>query len=114
MKARYLVPVLGFVVLASGCNMNEIPLVGLDDNGNPTQVIIGKKDYSKNLGLAVNAVQDSAIPAVSRRSQSQPWLLRTIVLGLGVNTEIGIGAYKVGALPKFRVALSNSTDPTLP
>ena len=42
------------------------------------------------------------------------WMLRTAVIGLGVNTEVGIGPFKVAALPKFRVAFTNSTDPSLP
>ncbi|MBI3556952.1 MAG: hypothetical protein HY074_11870 [Deltaproteobacteria bacterium] len=114
MRARWLLILIGAAAPFAGCNSDGIPLIGLDDDKNPVEVLVSKADYAKRMGTAVTAVQDSALPALNRRALGGDWLLRTLVVGIGVNAEIGIGPYKASALPKFRVVFSNSTDPTLP
>lgn len=97
----------------SGCNQLEgIPVIGFDSNNNPAQVWVPEKEYSNRVSSAADSLQESALPVLAKRSADSPWGLRTVVVGLGVNTQIGIGPFQIGALPRFRVVFSNSTDPT--
>ncbi len=114
MKARWLLLILSCATPLAGCNNDDIPLLGLDDNKNPIEVLVSKPEYSRRIGLALTAAQDSAIPALNRRTFGGGWGLRTLVLGIGVSAEVGLGPFKVGAVPRFRVAFTNSTDPSLP
>lgn len=114
MKARWLLFILCCATAFAGCNTLDIPLIGLDENKNPIEVLVAKPEYAKRVGLALSAAQDSAMPALNRRVLFGNWGLRTVVIGLGVSGEIGLGPFKVGAIPRFRVAFTNSTDPSLP
>ena len=100
----------------TGCNYEgQIPVIGVDQNGNPTQVMVSEKDYTDRLTTLISSVQDSALPVLNRREVHKPWMLRTLVFGIGVNAEVGVGPLiKVGAYPRTRLVFSNSTDPTLP
>ena len=99
----------------TGCNPESgIPVIGMDKNGNPGQVWIGGEDYTSRLGAVLTSVNDSVLPVVNAQSASKSWMLRTVTVGVGVTTEVGIGPWKVGAVPRARLIFSNSSDPTLP
>jgi len=101
--------------------MDQIPVIGTDANGNPAQVEVPGPVYSSRLNTVLTSIQDSVIPvlnerdaAASERTTAQPWLLRTMAFGVGVNAEIGVGPITIGALPRTRLVFTNSTDPSLP
>ena len=97
----------------AGCNYYEqVPVIGVDEKGNPTQVFIPKKEYSKRVTLATSSIEESIIPVLMKRDSNPPLQLRTISMGVGVNTEIGIGPFRIGALPRFRLIFSNSSNLT--
>ena len=99
-----------------------IPVIGITSNGMASQVFVPKQDYSKRLLATVSSVQESALlsldyrnfPSTSPAPSNSSWSLRTLVLGIGVSSTIGIGPFSVGALPKFRIMFTNHSDPTLP
>ena len=91
-----------------------IPVIGTDEYGNPTSVPIDVSEYSDRLSKALIDVQDSVIPVLNKRESRSGWMLRTIVFGIGLTTEIGIGPFKVGALPRSRLVFSNNVDPQFP
>lgn len=101
-------------IAVTGCNGDDIPLVGLDKNSNPVETFLSKPEYTRRLNTAVTAVNRSALPALSHQTQSSGYALRTAVIGMSINAEIGIGPFKIGAVPRFRVAYTNSADPALP
>ncbi len=93
----------------------DILMVGLDKNGAPVDVLVPEAEYRENLRKALTDVQTSTIPVLQNKSEtSKGWLLRTAVVGIGVNMEIGIGEWKFGVLPRFRVGFSNAKDPAMP
>jgi hypothetical protein len=116
---------LGTIVSFSGCRggrgvENAIPVIGVDENGNPTEVMIGEADYSERLEQLMSSYIDSTLPVLNRSvaSPKEPspsdWMIRTVTLGVGINAEIGVGSAKVGAFPRFRLIFTNSKDPTVP
>ena len=40
--------------------------------------------------------------------------LCTLVIGIGASAEAGIGPFKLGVVPRFREAFTNSSEPALP
>jgi hypothetical protein len=93
----------------------EIPVVGMDDAGEVLEATVPVPKYVERLRGAVGSVRESTLPVLARHAGGPGWRLRTMVVGLGVNAEIGIGPIlKVGATPRFRLAFSNSTDPVMP
>ena len=115
----HLIFVLGLlswgVVHLTGCNFKDlIPVIGFDADGNPAQVQVPNKDYVDRLAELTTTVQDSAIPVLSSHEDSAGWQVRTLAFGIGVNAQVGIGPFKIGAYPRCRLILSNSTDPTMP
>ncbi|MEO5971555.1 MAG: hypothetical protein ABIQ95_16645 [Bdellovibrionia bacterium] len=97
----------------SGCKMvNGIPVIGSDENNNPVQLWIPEKDYVESVLAATTSIDDTTLPVLKKRETHSPWLLRTVVIGIGVTTQVGIGPFQIGALPRFRMIFTNSSDPT--
>lgn len=93
----------------------NILMVGVDDNGKSVEVEVPEEKYKENLKKAIVGVQMSALPTLQKKSEtSKGWMLRTAVLGIGVNLEVGLGELKFGILPRFRVGFSNAKDPSVP
>ena len=105
---------LGAAVAFSACNPDEIPLVGLDASGNSVELGVSKSKYTERMGTLISTVNESAIPALAHRPAAKALQLRTVVVGVGISTEIGLGPFKVGAVPRVRVAFTNSSDPVVP
>lgn len=97
----------------SGCKiLNGIPVIGSDENNNPVQLWVSEKDYVEGVLAATTAIDETTLPVLKKREADSPWLLRTVVIGIGVNTQVGIGPFQIGALPRFRMIFTNSSDPT--
>jgi hypothetical protein len=106
---------LGLVLISVGCNIKDhVPAIAFDADGNPTQVLVPHKEYSKRLMALTSTVQDTAIPVLTQHEGRARWGVRTLSFGIGVNAQIGVGPFSVGAYPRVRLIFSNSTDPTMP
>lgn len=93
----------------------SILMVGLDNKGEPVEVEVPEKKYQENLKKAIMGVELSALPTLQKKSESSKgWMLRSAVLGIGVNMEVGLGEAKFGILPRFRVGFSNAKEPSMP
>lgn len=97
-----------------GCRHVDVPLVGLDEQGNSVSISMPAEKYGKNLSTAIASVHESVIPALAGRSERGGLALRTVAVGAGVSAEVGIGPLKVGAFPRFRLMFTNSKDPATP
>lgn len=96
-------------------------MIGLDSQGQSVQLWVSEAEYTEKINRTVTNVQDSITPTLARieststRAQSSPWMLRTLLVGTGVNMEIGVDPIvKVGVFPRFRMVFSNSTEPPMP
>jgi hypothetical protein len=107
--------ILGFTAGATASN-TEIPMVGLDSEGNPVEFTMEKGTYIKNLSDGIRATEAATLNALEKRpSSTSKWTLRTIVVGMGVNLEAGLSkVFKLSAMPKFRVLFSKDKDPVTP
>lgn len=97
----------------------KLPAIAFDSQGNPTQVMLPEKEVQKRMGASLSVVADSALTAFQESDRShfahrEPLLLRTVAVGVGVQAEIGLGPYKIGATPHFRLMFTNSKEPPLP
>lgn len=107
--------VLALVLCSQLAMAKDLPMIGIDQDGHPVEVFVKKEKYRKQLTDAVKGVQTSALPVLDKHEKSAPWSLRTIVIGVGLSIEVGIGPIlKLGAAPRFRALFSNSSDPVLP
>jgi len=103
-----------WVLPIAACLRDGVPVIGFDEHGNPAQVEISGKEYSKRLSAVISSVPESTLEALGESSTRSGWMLRTAVVGIGVGAEIGIGPFKIGALPRARLLFSNSTEPAIP
>lgn len=117
MKLVFLRSFLFFSLILSSCepsNYDPFPVIGLDKDGNPAQILVPKDEYKNRLQAVTESLNDSTLLVLSRKEQSGKWKLTTLVVGFGVNTQIGIGPFQVGAFPRMRLVYSCSENPTLP
>lgn len=105
-----------FVVLVSAKGYSaDILMVGLSKEGAPVEVLVPESKYKDNLKRAIVEVHNSTLPVLEKKADfTKGWMLRTVVVGVGVNMEIGIGEAKFGILPRFRVGFSNAKEPSVP
>jgi len=94
----------------------DIPMVGIAEDGSPIEVLVPVSSYQQKLTQAVVSVQQSTLPVLEQKTQSSMgWMLRTAVVGLGVKLEVGLGPLvKFGILPRFRLAFTNNREPSVP
>ena len=96
-----------------------IPVVGLDKNQQEVSVAIPKEQFQKNFSQVVTTIQDSTLIAIENKERIDgsvsDWLLRDVVVGIGLNLTAGLGPiYHVTAAPRIRACFSNSTHPRFP
>lgn len=93
-----------------------IPVVGLREDGAPVESIISESAYTEKLKTALTGVEKSTLQALSKQQdKGKPWLLRSVVVGVGVNAEVMLGPLvKFGVLPRFRLGFSNAKEPSIP
>jgi hypothetical protein len=103
------------IALANAAYAADIPLVGLDDDGRPIEVKIKGKDYTEQMEAVMATVSDSVLPALASRGAARAWALKTVVVGIGVGFEVGLGPIiKLKATPRFRLAFAKDVDVVLP
>jgi hypothetical protein len=102
--------------LTSSAYSNDVPVIGIDEQGKVVEEFVPEVLFKEKLSTAVQSVQDSTAKAIKKQIQVPGrWMLRSIVVGLGVNMEIKAGPIiKLGALPRFRVAFTNAVEPSVP
>jgi hypothetical protein len=106
---------LSLMIIGSLAQAADIPVIRLDENGNPVQVKMNGKDYSDRLKATLHTMHDSTLPALHNTEANSGWGLRTVLVGVGVNAVWGIGKLvQFGANPRVRLLFTNSTDPQLP
>lgn len=107
----------GLSVMSAGAASSEVVMVGLDEQNQPLTVEVPRAKFVGNLTSAVKDVNGAAIQAITARSEKEggKWLLRSVVVGVGVNAEAGVGPIlRVGVLPRFRLGFSYAREPSFP
>jgi hypothetical protein len=104
------------ISLMSTTAMAEMTMLGVAEDGSEIETTIPESRYKEQLKKALHSVQDSTLAVLQRNSVKAPsWLLRTVVVGLGLKMEFGVGPIvQVGVLPRFRLAFTNNKEPSVP
>ncbi len=113
---RNLFMLLSLASLLVGCSPSGIPIMGLDDNNNYYEYIVEDSDYASTVAELTTVANTSLQPSLQNAvTQTAGWQLQTIVLGLGLKMEGGVGPILTGSIqPRFRLAFSNSSSPVIP
>jgi hypothetical protein len=109
---HFVIRVFLFVTLSAltGCHYKkEIPVIGWDQDGNPTQTLIPAKEYSKRLYALALSVEDSALPVLDRKDSKTHWKLQRVSFGVGLDTGLSFGGlFRIGAFPRFKLVFCKS------
>ncbi|MDZ4661407.1 MAG: hypothetical protein SGJ18_07270 [Pseudomonadota bacterium] len=106
MKVIKVLFTLGFLV-SLGCAKDGIPILGLDGDGKVSEFFIGEKDFKENMTGLIDSVNKSTIKVLEEK-EAKPFMLRTVVVGVGLKFEAGFGPFaKASAEPKVRFVFSN-------
>lgn len=89
--------------------------IGIRADGAEIDEVIDTETYAKELRAIVGSVSDSSLAVLNRENRRNPWKLETLVVGIGLGMEFGVGpVLKLKATPRLRCAFSRSSDPVLP
>jgi hypothetical protein len=103
------------VVSAAAADGVSLYRIGIDPDGAPVTEAVDPGGYTRDFGAIVGSVSDSALPVLNRAGPKSAWKLQTLVVGVGVGAEFGIGPIlKIKASPRLRMVFSPGEDPALP
>lgn len=110
--------ILGFALLTvclSACK-SDLSVLGRDQKGTPIRSWADSSQYEKKLVHSIGSLTDSTLAALEESStQTKNWELQLIVLGAGLDANVGFGPFKVGVQPGIRAFFTNTpTPPPLP
>ncbi len=101
--------------LLSGCAVDGIPLLGLDDSGEFVERFASDRQFAEELRLATAQVRESTFLALRDARHEPTDTLRTVAVGLGFNLSAGLGSVvSIGVSPRVRFIFSNSQVPVVP
>ena len=92
-----------------------ITMIGLDSKGHSKAVSLPRSQYQRMLSTAAQTANASLMEAVTTSEPSRKWRLTMIVIGLGVELEVGLGP--LGSLrgsSEFNLIYSNKKGPAIP
>lgn len=90
-------------------------LLSIAENGEVIEKKIRKNEYEGHLNNIIESVQESTIPNLQKKTNKSQWGLRTVLVGIGIKLNIGIGPLaNYGFTPGIRFAFSNSKKPNVP
>jgi hypothetical protein len=118
MKGFLFVATLPLILAA--CSSDGVPMIGLDDSGNPVERYVEEAILKEEFNRASGQVEDSTFVALKNELQSpaamaQAGSLREVVVGLGFNLSGGLGpVVTMGVSPKVRFVFSNRVEPVIP
>jgi hypothetical protein len=98
---------------------DEIPLVGIDANGNEVKEYLMKDDYVQRMTTLLQSVEESTFPVLdtvkpSLSDSDRAWQLQSFTLGISLNLSIGISIFSFGISPAFTLVFSNNDQPIIP
>lgn len=112
-----LVPGVSYSNGSVGSSSAAIAMIGLDDSNNPVALTLSPQEYQGRLSAALIALRDAVVPSLTSgvSNAASAWKLRTVVAGVGVAAQVGIGPIvTIKAAPRFRIVFGDSTDPAVP
>lgn len=82
----------------------ELTFIGLSDNGESKSISISREDYEEKLSPIIGQIYSEAVSALDQSaSGNSKWYIERAEVGIAVTGTLGIGVWKVGATPGFRL-----------
>lgn len=115
MKLKLIVAIVCLNFFWGHSMASDVPMVGLDKDGFPVEILMPQKRYRENLKQAIILIQTSGLSALQKKSENASgWMLRSAVFGIGVSAEVKLSKLKLALLPRFRIGFSNAKEPSVP
>lgn len=116
MLKRIILTAISFSATHATADEAGIPMLGQTADGKVIETSVPEGIYTDRLKTAISNVEISTLRALKQRKEdAKPFMLRSVVVGLGVNMELKVGpVIRFGALPRFRVGFSNAKEPSIP
>ena len=103
---------------------DSVAVLGLDQEGQAVTKWVPKKAFNEHLLASLNAVQDSLKPSLIKLDDNpylmnekkfKAWELRTLVIGVGLSAQFGLGPlFSITLSPKLKLIFTNSRNPVYP
>ena len=93
----------------------ELPVIGLDENGQEVLTHIPKDRYKKRITEQLGQLQFEALSTLETLQTGKKWKLHTLSLGVSVDIQLGLSSLLAfGITPRFTVVFSNRKNPIIP
>ncbi len=96
-----------FILLSTiSCRRSEsnLTFIGLNDAGKSKTVSFGKEDYEEKLTPVMDQIYSETLSSLDQAVLSAPkWAIEKVEIGIAVTGTFGVGTWKVGATPGFRL-----------
>lgn len=90
-------------------------LIGLDKDGNPVEAFVDEARYTGHVKEMLASTKQSVSPILNNSTtEGNRWGLRSAIVGFGMKGEAGIGTFRVGVKPRFRVVFGKGPNPPIP
>jgi hypothetical protein len=103
---------------ALGAEMDQVPVIGLDENEAAVVNTIPLEKFQETMKTAFSAVQGSLLSVLDAHEASlkaTSWRLQTIGIGIGLQGQLGLGpVWNITASPRLRLIFTNSNQPVYP
>ena len=81
----------------------DLPLIGLDDRGKPTEILVQKDFWNSEMNKAIETLSESTLYSLNKQNSS----FSKVALGTLVKMKLGVGdLVKVTAEPYFKLYFS--------
>jgi hypothetical protein len=98
--------ILFILLLTMSCRHSErnLTFIGLGEDGKSKSVSFGKEDYEEKLAPVMDQIYSETVSTLDQTVMSAPkWKIEKVEIGIAVTGTFGIGTWKVGATPGFRL-----------
>lgn len=104
---------------AYSSEITQVPLVGIDQEGNSKTVYIPSDQYLDKMSSTLLAVNEGVLPQLNQRSCEKEshshFELTTVTVALGIEFQVGLGAvFSVSTGGKMQLVYANQFDPVIP
>lgn len=84
------------------CRADAIPMIGVKENSTVVIQHVPTDHYIKSLKATKEALDSQLMQGLSAHQDKGVWKLHKVVIGLGVQGEIGFGPFRIGKYLKQR------------
>lgn len=111
-KSFFMIPLAALSL--TGC-LGDFGILGLNEKGDPVEAFVSEEAYTQHVKEMLASTTESVAPVLNEQSTlGNRWSLRSAVVGFGVKGEAGIGSFRVGLKPRFRVVFGKGDNPPIP